>query len=287
MNLLTVIPLHNGDTINAEALLDFIAAQRGKQPRGACLLVCFPDVHPEAQTKLRISAEIAFESVEVLPLSWQKVPQMAKNEAINQLWHQAALHIAQSYRTPFVVLEPDTVPLKADWCEVLAAAYEANHKRYMGAFLKGGDERLFLSRTAIYPPGAIADIGKWCLETQQPLVYASKAPFEIIAGDELVKRASKTKLIQSIRYDANTDRSKVREDAVLLHSDKEGVLLSLLRDELKVKADTKTSPFLIDPMPNVSQRISIGDVIKHVSDEALKEVVKRGPGRPKKEPVNA
>lgn len=243
MNLLTLLPVSAADSTQAESLLDYIAALGGKKPSGAILIVAAPDVHEESRIKLRIAAEIGFESVEVLALPWpkQETP-MTKPEAINYLFSQGAQHVSQCYKTPFIWLEADALPLKADWRERFWLSYQSQPKRYMGSIMKDPASRLALSRVAIYPVGAAYDTHIFCQQ---------KIPFELAAMEELVKRATKTTLIQQLPFGANTERSKIREDAVLLHSDKESVLLTALREELNVKPKSNEALFGNAPLTPV------------------------------------
>jgi hypothetical protein len=129
-------------------------------------------------------------------------------------------------------LEPDCVPLRIYWLNELATVYYAQPKRYLGSILSSPDGKLrHLSRVAIYPRGAGGELKELC---------ASKTPFELAAGALIVPRAGKTKLIQQLRFTAETDRASIRSEAVLIHGDKEAVLLSRLIDEAsKPKQDSQ------------------------------------------------
>lgn len=221
MNLLTVIGLCDSDALHAEKLCDWLYALNGRKAVGHCLLACAADVHGEWKTRVSLSAEMAFESVSIIQ---SKEAKTVKPEGINQLFKQAAYHVSQHYRLPWVWLDADCVPLKADWLARLSEAYHSQPKRYCGGFYKvssGDSERVCLNRIAIYPRDAIRDLQKPC---------DNLAPFERVAADLIIPRATKTMLIQQCVYAGDT--GQIRKDAVLLHSDKTGQLVELLRERM-------------------------------------------------------
>ncbi len=221
--LLIVLGFSAGDAIQAERLLDYIAILNSKVPRGHCLLAAAPDTHAETQTKIKIAAEVAFESVELLAVPWPAVAHTSKTEAINFLWWSAATHAARCYQWPFLWMEPDCVPLRNTWIGELEAAYYDQPRRYMGSILASPDgKNRSLSRVAIYPRGAGGELKEFA---------AGKVPFEMAAASMIVPRAEKTKLLQQLAFTAETDRKLIRDNAVLLHHDKQAVLLSALIDE--------------------------------------------------------
>lgn len=223
MKLLPVLAFSAGDAIAAERLLDLLALYRKKQPVGDLLLVAAPDTHQETRLKIRIAAEVAFEHVELLEVGWPKVAHTSKTEVINDLWHQGMTHATRCYQWPVLWLEPDVVCLRPHWLEELEMVYFNQAKRYLGSILSSGDGKVkALSRVAIYPRGAAGEMKEFT---------AGKLPFELAAGPTIVPRAGKSKLFQQTPFGSTTDRSVIRPEAVLLHSDKESVLLSALIDE--------------------------------------------------------
>jgi hypothetical protein len=221
--LLVVLGVSANDAIQGERLLDLIAIQNNKQPRGHLLIAAAPDLHAETTTKLKIAAEVAFESVELLAVPWPAVAHTSKTEAVNYLFYSAATHAARCYQWPFLWLEGDAVPLKASWLDELTEAYWNQPKRYLGSILASPDGKTrSLSRVAIYPRGAGGELKEFA---------AGKVPFEIAAASMIVPRAEKTKLLQQLAFTAETDRKLIRDNAVLLHHDKQAVLLSALIDE--------------------------------------------------------
>lgn len=190
MNLLTVIPITADDASKAERLLDLIFWIGGKKQSGSCLIQALHDVHAEQLNLVRLAAELNFVTVDVLKASPDEF-----------MLKQAAKFITKAYKLPWLYIKPDCVPLKKDWREQLLAAYNAQPKRYMGPHLKTTGEKMVLSGTAIYPCNAQLD-------------------------DDLIPLSTKTRLIQHFLYE--NDRSKLRDDAVLLDCDKTGSLVEEL-----------------------------------------------------------
>ncbi len=245
--ILTVFPTCADDCFQVEVLLDTCALLHKKQPQGRCLIVAYPDVTPEYRAKLKIAAEVAFEKVDVLALAWPKIAPEGKADSINFIFWEAAKCIKSRYKSPFLWLESDALPMHAHWQSKLEDAYAATQMRYLGAILKDPNGRFALSRVAIYPPDAIDDLKPF-------LVPGGKLPFELAAMEITVERSDKTTLIQQIRYDSTTDPAKIRPDAMIVHSDKEGILLMQLREKLGVKVNRIDPEVFKDAPPLVAAK---------------------------------
>lgn len=225
--ILIVIPFCKGDGAMAEKLADWIFFLNNRQARGHCLLVPSRDVHDEMVTKVQLAAEVAFESVSTFHNAFSK-PSPPKAEAANRAFIGAATFVNENFKWPFLFLEPDCVPLQSHWLESLAEAYRSQPKRYMGPIMKytlpDKTEKLFLARVAVYPPDAVNDLKQYCGTPQE---------FSLMAGENLVRMSAKSQLFQQMQYKDGADKAKLRSDAVLLHGDKKGQLMSVLRGELK------------------------------------------------------
>lgn len=222
-SLLIVIPFCTDDSWRAESLCDWVYQLNGKRADGQCLLAPAADVHGELKTKVRIAAEMAFVGVETLNV--QPSGAANKTDHINTLFRQVASFVSVSCRVPFLWLEPDCVPLRKGWMKALSDAYHAQPKRFMGSHLalqvkETAERHIVLARASIYPPDASRDLDGYC---------QNNVPFERLAATTIVPRSSKTKLIQQIAFTEDTSPEKVREDAVLLHHDKTGALIDMLR----------------------------------------------------------
>jgi hypothetical protein len=202
--LIPVIAYNKDNAATAERLCDAIYQIAGAQ-RGHCLLVS-AGATLEQQKKVQIAAEVAFESVDAQKLN---------ANTLNATFRFASSHIAANYRWPFVWLEPGCVPVKNDWLEVLADAYDNQPKRYLGPILVNGDAR-WLARQSVYSPGVFSELSKFT---------EGKPPFEVTSANDVVPKATKTSLIQFGRFETEEDFKKVRKDAVLVVGDRSGLLL--------------------------------------------------------------
>lgn len=288
MNIIVALCFCADDAHKCESLLDLCAALNHNEPTGTILLVAAPDTHPEMQEKLRIAAELAFAIVEVLPVPWPtKTNQVSKYYMVNHCFRMAATTVAERFQWPFLWLESDCVPLKSNWISLIRDAYVAQPHKYLNAHMSDPNGRMSADRVGVYPMSAILQLATF---------FEQDAPFNLQAGDVTIKRSTKSKLFQVMRYTAETERSKVREDAVLLHGDKEGVLLEMVRKELKSEFKY---PVKIETIAEV---ITDPDFAEHAEPSQLpplsppppslnaNDPPKRKPGRPagkKSEPVAA
>lgn len=212
MNLLLVTGYTTADWHRAEALFDWHRKLHNQMPTGHVLLAAASDAHAEIRTKLKIAAELAFESVHEF-----QVPALPATEPpTNPKWHlfnETAMHIGRSVRWPWLWLEPDCVPLKEGWLTHLEIAYDDQPARYMGPHLKlDKSEVTVLPRVSVYPASAVNDL---------------------TAKRDLILMSTKTRLIQYGMFGDNDTLAKVREDAVLFHSCKTDALIDRLDERPK------------------------------------------------------
>lgn len=215
MNLLTVLPTWSGDAPMAEMLLDWIFQLRDRKQSDSILIVCYGDTHEEMRLKLNIAAEVAYLNSEMIIAP--EIGSTAKSDRISHVFNFAADHIARNYRSPWLWLEPDSVPLKRGWLEDLSSGYQLQPKKHFGPHFQAADKHIFIGRTSVYSP---------------ELARASIPQFTTAVGDLLTPSSTKTRLIQQIFYKPESDYEKIRPDAVLLHSDRSGQLIKTLREKL-------------------------------------------------------
>lgn len=288
MHILTVIPFSANDALMAEHLCDLIAALNKNSPRGHCLIVAAPDTHGETHTKIRIAAEVAFETVDFLAVPWLKVIPTTKAESVNHLFYEASIHAARSCQWPYLWIEPDCVVLKENWLKDLTEAYYNQPKRYFGSILASPDGKTHcLSRVAVYPRGAGGEMKEFLV---------GKAPFEIAAGGIIVPRSAKSKLFQQLAYTSASPDGAIRNDALILHSDKQSILVNAMldADDKKMWKDAiddmhRTQQLMHTPPPGfvpatMPERVELPDPPHPRPNLEIKcEPPKRGPGRPRKE----
>ena len=218
--LLIVLGFNAGDAVLAERLMDWCYELNGRQPIDhPILLVAAPNAHAELQEKVKLAAEVAFEHVELVPIGGQIGE---KVDGGNRLFKAGAFVAFNNYRAPWLWLEPDCVPLRKEWLSELQSAYEEQPRRFFGPHAKFGKdfERMLMCKTSIYPHDALNDLSGYC---------DSIVPFNQMAAETIVTRSTKCRLIQQGDIRGAEDFSKIRPDAVLLHSDKTGQLIQHYR----------------------------------------------------------
>lgn len=226
--ILITIPVSRDDTQRAELLLDLVYQIDNRTTKGSCLLVFAPEVHQEQKDKLKIAAELAFTNVDLHDIRQLVVPDGSKPAAISSMFYLIAQHITSVYRTPWLWLEPDSMPLKANWRESLADAYYGQARQYLCRKMQAGQGGpVFAARTGIYPPNCIQDI---------MASNAARVPFH----ESIADRAAFTALFQETEIKNVSEIHKVRADALVLHSDKQGVLADWVR---QANAKPQQHPF--------------------------------------------
>jgi hypothetical protein len=219
--MIVVLGYNSGDAVLAERLMDWCFELAGrKQMEHPCVLVAAPNVHPELQVKVKLAAEVAFVHVEGFKAAGEIGDKITGS---NRLFKAAAQIVANGYSAPWVMLEPDCVPLKRGWLNELQSAYLAQPKRFFGPhakFMVGDQEKTCLVRTAVYPNNAVVDVSPYC---------DSLAPFNQLAAEVIVARSTKGRIIQQLEVRGKEDLDKIRPDAVLLHSDKTGQTIEAIR----------------------------------------------------------
>lgn len=223
--ILTVLNIATNDAAQGEQLLEFCFAQNHRQQLEGHILICNdPGVDKEMLARIRISAELAFTSVysyETKPLSDPVAP---KWKACSNSFQQVAKHIRKEYNCAWLWLEPDSVPTKQGWVKTLLHNYESQPKDYMGTrmkmVIKDKPEIFFMGRVAVYPNGAVSDMP------------VADAPFEISSGSNVLPKMTNSKLFQQVFITNESDLAKVRDDALIVHGDKNGFLLRKLEARL-------------------------------------------------------
>ncbi len=228
--ILITIPIWQDNAAQAEQMLEFIFAQNDRaQINGHCLLVMPPTVPEDMKARIKISAELAFSGVHMLDLRPLSDPVAPKWKCINSVFTQTADHIYKSFRWPWFLMEPDTVPTARGWLPRLVMAYGQQPKSYLGPMLKiataGKPDAFIMARCAVYPVNAIQN---------SPI---ADAPYEVTSAVHVLPKLTTTKIIQHTLILNEEDLAKVRPDAVLIHGDKNGFLRRQLEVSFSLKQE--------------------------------------------------
>lgn len=259
--LLVVIPVHSGDIDQALKLVAWIA-DLGPAPEHSCLIVRDATVGENQSNELKSWCSRIFAYTHRLEMKTNK----PYPGAATQMFKAASEKIEDSFKTPFLWLEPDSVPLVTGWLNILAEAYAACPKRYFGPLIgNNGDDRFpskHLNGVSIYPHDSAKDLKPY---------FPSDKSWDIISHQTTVRMAQDTDLIQQFwgpdratpptfrEYPRTEEEPKnictpsfIRDGAVLFHRCKDGSLIDVLRARGKDRVLKNVNPHAgIDPMKDV------------------------------------
>lgn len=152
--MLVVTPCHNGDLEFLRQLLLWI------QKLGSCknhqLLIvadagsAFDKVIAIRELGEQIFGEVRLITNEAAVVGWP--------DGCYSLFNTAAKYVAGQWPQPFLILEPDAIPLKAGWLDAIAEAYQKEGKPFMGCIYDSpgfGSNNRAMSGIACYPANTI------------------------------------------------------------------------------------------------------------------------------------
>lgn len=226
---------HRGDIRQAQSLLRWIA-RLGKN--NCDILLCVDRDTP--LDEVMACQKVALESFTDCHITTNAVATKGHKEGSYSLFKAACEAVARRYG-PFILLEPDSVPLQKDWFERLKEAYYAQPKPYLGFMYEGTQNFVgekFMSGIAVYSPATYARL-TW----DQPVYW------DVHHRKEFTENGTHTDLIYhffggmdgGVRFIADlrepqSPREKhlswIPEGCVLFHRDKLQSLLPILRKKL-------------------------------------------------------
>lgn len=233
--MIVTLPVFAGDVSRLRDLLGWISLLGGaRQHRAVLVADCGMSAGDVFELKelaqkafLSVDIEVTDESVTGWP------------EGANALWLQAA-KAAEAIGEEWLFLEPDAIPLKPGWLDVIDIRQRATAARYMGALVPcstPGLPALHMDGVGVYPPNAYAELAG--------IVAANpKVAFDISTAGVVCKEARACNLFQhlwgekgnpprfaekGIPKTAVFDLDYIRPEAAIFHRTKDGSLIRLLR----------------------------------------------------------
>lgn len=253
--IITVIPIATEQGARAEFLLSWLMQLNNREKRGHALLV-FDGVHPEFIDRIKLSAELVFESFDMLiPASKDTKEKMASAVVRRNNMYLSAFEYAQkTFRCPFLVLEPESTPTNPQWMENIEKAWEQQPRRYMLCHLQDAkDAPRFPLSVGVYHMGCHNDVSAVCAATPE-------TPWERSAGELLVSKSTKSRAFQFLKVQDESDFSKAWPEAQIISSDPSGQYVEKLRAEgvhltrkhvAEVVAAIQSPPIYTMPQPIV------------------------------------
>jgi hypothetical protein len=275
MNPIITIPYHAKDAELVKRLLDWISTLQ-PYPHVSALLACDASVPVGVRTELNYKARQMFRYAETMIVN---VPEHNQGwpRGANWMFHEVSRQCQECYRTDFLWLEPDAVPLKQDWYNDLIFAYKHCPKKFMGYLVKTDQPNVppvHMAGVGFYPQDAHSSMKEFCVGSE---------PFDLAAANHIYPaRVVETKLIYELWGDHDSvptfgtaktadnviTLDAIPKEAVLFHRCKDESLINLLRAPLK-----PTTEGIIEGVTTLPE---------HPPVDLEFPKPKRGPGRPKK-----
>ncbi len=217
--LSVVLPFIESEIPNVRELLNRSIELSGQIPR-VLFLVPFKGVNYVEVKKL---AEKAFSQVGVIEDSegvtsdWQGRQLMRNAAGPNSLFRQAAwfYYLHKQYGS-WLWLEPDCVPITARWFYDLETEHFQVGRPFSGVAMAIGDQKRYMNGVAIYPWNAIQYAPLLVQSTMWKQHPEYEVGFDVAGGDDVLRHAHMTKLIQLTNHLAKGNVN-VRPETVLCH----------------------------------------------------------------------
>lgn len=236
--ILLVLPTHAGDSKQARDLLLW-NAKLGESKNHCALICCDAGTPFDEVIALRELAETMFREVRV---TTNHVSVKGWPDGCYSLFTAAVKYIFTSWPQPFLILEPDAIPLRPGWLDALTEEYERCGKLFMGHIYgceQPGLPSQLMSGIAIYPANAI----EYLPPEPRPVHW------DVQGAPAMVANGAHTPLIRHffgqvglppIFVAQKTPQSPVNamtledipKEAVLFHRNKDGSLQRLLERKL-------------------------------------------------------
>lgn len=207
-NILLVVPFYSGDKGQAERLGKWILAlSGGKKINANCLLVGTYDCDPSDLGPLFRQSFNAVGTIQQ-----QAAPELNGAPAWPRACNHQFLHVAELIATnegfkdydAFYYFEPDNLPLRADWWDLICAEYNSNGKRFWGVKAtniergdgKAWEDGFHMIGTGIYPRNAWTTVAKLAeIRKTNPI-----RPWDVLARDTVNNQCHFTEILGNVHH---------------------------------------------------------------------------------------
>jgi hypothetical protein len=239
--VIAAIAYHGGDLNRLRELLEWIGELGGCQDH-ACVLAADSGVPLETRQEMVNLAKKQFGYVGAIRV---EVPSTQYRGASNRMFAETAKHIQDNYKSHFIWLEPDCVPLKRNWLNDLDTAYARTTKQFMGAIIETIGQpnipRLHLTGCSIYPNRAFDVLAPflegglaWDIASAETVIPKTVNTFLVHHFYGLIDLPPLFKEVKEAGDPKNVLTPEfIRPQAVLFHRCKAGDLIPILRKRLK------------------------------------------------------
>lgn len=268
-----VFPFYSGDVKALTRLLKWIKQLEGCKGHDA-LLVADADTSWDDCTALLSLAQQSFDAVEIIATddSVEGWPQGPNNLFLNAAEHCSASDTIKAWYW----CEPDCVPLRPRWLDIIASEYEPLPKgSYLGAVMKSEDGKGFeqLAGVAVYPKNAIKAMGMLVSDGEAFDMTTAKATVPISYRSKRIQHFWGQPGISPTFATAKSPGSPpntftlddINEGAVLFHRSKDGTLIRLLWQKLYPQSAPTADLLLVIPFWNGDAPATI-DLLKWMGE---------------------
>lgn len=232
--LTVVLPFHQKDAGATGDLLEWIGRLGGARNNPVLLVADAATQWTDCKRVLELARTIFKDAT----LTVTAKPVVGWPAGSNALFRHAAMEM-DAMDSPWLWLEPDTIPLKTGWLDAIQSAYDKANRKFMGRIYASNSPRLpkhLMSGIGVYPADTLEIVGNW---------LESDRAWDVAIADVIVPQAADTPLVQwfwgqpglAPTFAASKNGSSpintftldsLEPDAVLFHRNKDGTLLRLL-----------------------------------------------------------
>lgn len=288
--ILVVLPFHNGDVEASKRLLAWISELAGPaNPYSFSILLAADSAVPIDQCReIKTLAQKSFQHVDTMT-----VRVTAKDwRAPNEMFHHCARFIKNTYKLPFLWLEPDCTPISPNWMDQITTEYNMIPRKYMGPFIECSDPglpKLHMSGCSVYPNDAIDILEKHCSDKSESAWDISSASDVVATG-----KAFNTRKMQHLygqkdlpptfvrqkeqgkEYPINAmDISFVKDGVAIFHRCKDGTLISVLREMRNEMLNTAANSAAEGMTPKEVSRVSAAIAVSEFQEKQKEDKKKK------------
>lgn len=241
-------PFYQGDVAPLRELLLWIGQLGGARNHHALLVADAGTQWSDCVSILEFASpifrKVDLTATEQSTLGWPAGP--------NALFRHAAEHMAKVGK-PFLWLEPDAIPVKQNWLDLIDIAYMQCGKPFMGRYYKNetaGLPSIMLTGIGVYPHDVLL---RW------PQPFNAEA-FDVSMSRTLLNQSANTELIWAFwgqpklpptfvkvkAHDSPINAftlDKIPPEAAVMHRNKDGTLIKLLRE--RMFPNMRAGPFTV------------------------------------------
>ena len=173
-------------------------------------------------------------------------------QGANYFFRMVSGYLQSTNRPYFFWLEPDAIPLRENWLDVLEHHYLENKRPFMGDRVQVENIPLHMSGVGIYPNPLHQYAGE--------AYRAHDVAFDMAGKDQIIHQAHFTKLIEHAWKHPSFTKleeldTQIRPEALIFHSSKDGSLIDVLRRKAAPEAERTATT-----VPTTAHEVSLEEI---------------------------